>query len=469
MNEDPLALLPELLLALTAVAAVLLGAHLPRHKQWIVRLLAAAAALGALLSAAAAFGPPDQVAFDIVAVDVGLGTARIVVIAALLLVLALSVDGWTGHPREAELVALLLLSSVGTLMMAGADDLLLVIAAYLLASVPLYALAGFAKDAAGTEASLKLYLMGALFGVFLLVGITVLFGVGGATGYPQITLADAPRAAVAVGVVGVFAGLLFKIGGVPGHFWVPDTVQGAPPAVAAFVTTVPKIGALVAAYRLAARPLLDAPVDTPMLIAVLAALSMTLGNLAAFFQNDVRRLLGYSTISQVGYLLMAVAVAERSPQAWPALGFYLAAYAVTNLAAFAVVCELPAARTLTDYRGLISRHRWLAVTLVICLLGLLGTPPTAVFIGKLTVFTATLDGGLGWLVVLAAANTVASLFYYLRWLIPALTPPTTADPAVLDAAGTWARIGAYTAAAASVALGLTAGPVLTLLDRPLLP
>jgi NADH-quinone oxidoreductase subunit N len=145
---------------------------------------------------------------------------------------------------------------------------------------------------------------------------------------------------------------------------------------------------------------------------------MTLGNLAAFFQTSVKRLLAYSTISQVGYLLMAVAVATRSSTAPRSLLFYLAAYAVTNLAAFAVVTELPHARTVASYRGLAARHPGLGAVLVMSLLGLVGTPPTAVFLGKLQVFTAAIDGGYGWLAVLAVANTVASLFYYLRWLAP---------------------------------------------------
>jgi len=126
----------------------------------------------------------------------------------------------------------------------------------------------------------------------------------------------------------------------------------------------------------------------------------------------VKRLLAYSTISQVGYLLMAVAVATRTGIATKALLFYLAAYAITNLGAFAVVAELPDARTLADYRGLARRHPGLAAVLVVCLLGLVGTPPTGVFLGKLEVFTAAIDGRYGWLAGLAAVNTVAILFYY---------------------------------------------------------
>ncbi|WP_255272776.1 proton-conducting transporter transmembrane domain-containing protein [Actinomadura madurae] len=145
-------------------------------------------------------------------------------------------------------------------MVLGASaDLLVVVAAYLLASLPAYALAGFGKDAAGTEAALKYYLMGALLGVLMLGGVTLLSGVGRGTAYPVLRagLAEAPPAAVAAGLVALLAGLLFKAGAVPGHFWVPDVTEGAPPAVAAYVTTVPKIGALAALYRFGAEALPD--------------------------------------------------------------------------------------------------------------------------------------------------------------------------------------------------------------------
>ena len=223
---------------------------------------------------------------------------------------------------------------------------------------------------------------------------------------------------MAVGLVALLAGLAFKAGFVPGHFWVPDAAQGARPGAAALLTTVPKVGGLLAAYRV-----LDGGPERRRGLAAAGGacsprLTMTLGNLAAYGQDDARRLLGWSTVSQAGYLLMAVAVAGRSDLALPSLALYLAAYAVTNLGAFAVCAALPGETRLEDYRGLALRSPALALSLLVLLLGLVGTPPTAVFVGKLTVFAAALDGGLGWLVVVAAVNTVASLFYYLRWIGP---------------------------------------------------
>ncbi len=469
------ALIPELVLVVGAVLGLLLGSWLPRHRQWLVRLMVALACVVGVAATAVAMGSSPQMVFGgSYAVDTATNAGRIIVLAATLLVLCLAIDTVDAHARETEFYVLMLLGALGTIILTGASDLLLLFAGYLLASIPLYALAGFAKDALGTEASLKYYLMGALLGVTMLAGITLLYGAGRSTGYATLaqTLQTAPRAAVAVGLVAVLAGLLFKIGGVPAHFWVPDVTEGASTPVAAFVTTVPKIGGLVALYRLVAEALPAVEVNWPLLLAILAVASMTLGNLAAFFQDNARRLLAYSTISQVGYLLMAVTVATRSEIALPALLFYLAAYAVTNLGAFAVVAELPNAPRLADYRGLARRHPGLAAVLVVCLLGLVGTPPTAVFLGKLEVFSAAIDGGYTWLAVVAVINTVASLFYYLRWIAPAFLQPAPdqeTDTDVLVPAGRWSALGAYTAGAASLALGISGGVVGPLVTGTLLP
>ncbi|TDV57312.1 NADH-quinone oxidoreductase subunit N [Actinophytocola oryzae] len=436
-------LLPEIILAATAVAGLLLGSFLPKDRQWLVRVVAALACVAGLVwTVGGETGPVFAATYT---VDAATDATRVIVLVSVLLVLAMTRIG--GHARETEFVVLLLLAALGAVLLASAGDLLLLAAAYLLASVPLYALTGFAKDAPGTEATLKFYLLGALLGTTMLFGVMLVSGVGTGSDYPTLrhALPDAPTEAVAVGAVAVLAGLLFKAGAVPGHFWVPDVTEGTMPAVGAIVTTIPKIGAVVATYRFVT----TVPLDWSLLVAIIAAATMTLGNLAAFFQQNVRRLLAYSTISQVGYLLMAVAAGH----ALPSLLLYLAAYAVTNLGAFAVVCALPKADTIDDYTGL-ARHRpWLVACLAVCLLGLVGTPPTGVFAGKLTVFTATLDAGLGWLAVVAAVNTVASLFYYLRWLMPTLRART----GTTRVAG---GVTAYVAAPASVAIGLLAGPIL---------
>lgn len=475
MNENPAALLPEIALAAAAVGGLLTGSWLPRRRQGIVVVLAAAACVAALVATAIGLHDDGTTVFGhSFAVDPVTGSVRIVVLAATLVVLCLSAEHSAGHRRQTEFVVLILLSSLGTLMLAGASDLLTLFAGFLLTSVPGYALAGFAKDAAGTEAAMKYYLLGAFAGVIMLTGIALLYGAGHSTGYAALhqALPAGPHTAAAVGTLAILTGLLFKAGAVPAHFWIPDVIDGTPPTVAAFLSTVPKIGALAGIYRLLDVAIPTSAVNWRLLIAVVAAASMTLGNLAAFAQTSVQRLLGYSTISQVGYLLLAVVAAGRSDAAQKGLLYYLGAYAVTNLAAFAVVAELPRARTLADYRGLAGRRPALAAVLTVALLGLVGTPPTSVFVGKLEVFRAAIDSGYSWLAVLAAINTVASLFYYLRWLAPVFArPPAPLVPAAVDVlapAGRWYAIAAYTTGAASLALGPLAGLALPLATGTLL-
>ncbi|MEY9815309.1 NADH-quinone oxidoreductase subunit N [Streptomyces albogriseolus] len=473
MNENLAALVPELALLGTAVIGLLAGSWLPRRRQWIIAVLAAAACAAGLVATGVTMATDrEQTVFaDVFAVDTATGFGRLTVLGALLLIVGMSVETVRGHKRETEYWVLLLLTGAGTLALIGANDLLTLFAAYLLASIPAYALAAYAKDARGTEAALKYYLMGALLGTAMLAGTALLYAAGHATLYRELNSAlPAAYGLVAVGLVGVLAGLLFKAGAAPAHFWVPDVTEGAPTPVAAYVTTLPKIGGLIAGFRLLHQALPGTDVNWPLLLAVIAAVTMTLGNLAAFFQSSVTRLLAYSTISQVGYLLMALAVATRTDLAQKSLLFYLAAYAATNLAAFAVVTELPHARTLDDYRGLARRHPGLAAVLVVCLLGLVGTPPTGVFLGKLEIFSAAVDGGLTWLAALAVANTVASLFYYLRWLAPLFRlAPAEPSARAFAVSGRWSAATAYTAGAASLLLGIAGGAVLPLTTGPLLP
>lgn len=481
MGEDPLGLMPELILLLGSVATLLTGSFVSQDRQWQARAVCVATLAAATGAGALAWGKPDRMLYDgSYALDVATSTARVVVPAAALLVVATAVGRVGGRRRETEFYVLVQLASLGAVVLAGASDLLLLAVAYLLASIPLYALAGWGRDRAGAEAALKLYLLGALLGIVMLAGVSVLYGVGGgSTTYADLTngLPDASTGAVAFGVVALLAGLLFKVGAVPAHFWVPDAVEGATVPAAAFLTTVPKVGGLIATYRVVT-VLPDGVLDWRLLVAVVAAASMTLGNLAAFAQTSPLRLLAYSTISQVGYLLMAVAVADRNDAVLPALLTYLGAYAVTNLGAFAVVAAVPHLDTLRGYGGLGRERPGLAAALAVCLLGLVGIPPTAVFVGKLTVFSATWDGGMAWLVVVAAANTVASLFYYLRWLAPAFgtssaegaetrryvrtgvtatEPPTMVAGAAIDQARVAAALATGVGA---LLLGVAAGPAL---------
>lgn len=471
MGIGPLGLLPEIFTFAGGLAILVLGSFLPQRRLGWTRLAASAVLLGSATAAAVALAGPTQLLYSgtFIADDLTNVTRLIATLASLLVVL-LAGDELRDHPRASEAYVLLLFSTTGVLLLAGANDLLLLAVAFLLASIPLYGLIGLLPGKAAAEATLKTYLMGAMFGILMFLGVVVLYGLAADTSYPGLSakLGQGPPAAVGVAAVLVITGLLFKAGGVPAHFWVPDAAEGSAGFAATFLTTIPKIGAIVALYRFVST--LPDTVDWSLVIAGLATLSMTLGNLAALRQTDPRRLLGYSTVSQVGYLLVPVAVATRTELAVPAMLLYLGGYAVTNIAAFAVVVALPQHRSITDYRGLSRRRPWLAGALLISLLGLLGTPPAAVFVGKLTVSVAAWQGGLAWLVVVLLINTLISLGYYLPWFAAAFTKATPADE-TSDATGSdgnspeshdprrWTSGVALGAAAVSVALGLAAGIV----------
>ena len=275
---------------------------------------------------------------------------------------------------------------------------------------------------------MKYYLFGALMNIGLIYGLVLLYGMNGGT-----LLSDLQGSGGGVlGATGRGAGAgrprlqdrqrARRISGFP------DAYQGTTVPVAAYLSIVPKIAAVLALARLTAalpdRPDLWAP-----LIGVLAAVSMTWGNLAMFRQNDLRRLLGYSTVAQAGYLMIAVAVPPAMPMAMPALLFYFAAYAAANLGAFAVL-GATGRTTIEAHRGLIRRRPALAAAMAVALLSLTGIPPLAGFVGKLAIFVAAVDGGWAWLAVVGLANSALSLFPYLRVMAPmAFGAPEEAEPA----------------------------------------
>ena len=463
IGSDLLALLPEALLFLGGMACLVGGSFTPRTRQWRMRLLAGVAVLGSLVAAVVAWTGADRTAFsETFTVDPSTGAARVIVTAALLLLLVMAGGDLRDHPRESETCSLLLFGGTGALLLAGSTDLALLVVAFLLSSIPLYGLVGIVAQPSSPEAALKTYLFGALFGILLMLGAVLLYALSGRTGYPALLLGldEAPDAAVATGGLLVLAGLLFKAGGVPAHFWVPDATEGASVTAAAFLTTVPKVGAVVAVTRLV--EVLPGELRWATVLGVVAVASMTIGNLAAFGQSDVRRLLGWSTVSQVGYLLAAAAIVGRSDLGRPTLLLFLAGYAVTNVAAFAVAAAEPGRRSLEQWAGAAKARPVLLAALVVALLGLVGTPPTAVFVGKLMTLAATWDAGLAWLALALVVNTVASLFYYLRWIRAALRPSTGGDPPVAAAAGP--ALAALVASTAAVVLGLAAGPVWLLLS-----
>lgn len=448
-------LAPEAVVLAAAVLALLAGSFLPRTRQRLLGPLAVGALLTAAVVGAAQAGAPDTVFSGTFALDGLTALIRVVVPLATAAVLVLGARERRGSPREAETVSLLLLAALGALVLAGASDLLVLAVGTLLTTIPLVGLIGIERSRLAAEAAVKTYLQASLFGILLLGGAAILSGVGGGSDYAGLTTAlpEAPRAAVAIGSVAVTAGLLLEVGAVPAHFWVPDAAQGGSRQVAAFLTTVPKVAALVALLRLVEA--VRGAVGLPLVVAVVAAITMLLGTFAAFRQRDVRRLLGWSTVSQAGFLLLPVAAADA-----PSLAVYLTGYAVANLAAFAVVAALPGRAVLNDWRGAARAHPFLVAVLLVALLAFVGIPPTAVFLGKLATFSAAWSAGFGWLVGVAALASVASLYYCLRWITACFARPPRAAPTATradpPAAAVALVLGAATLAFAA-ALPLLAG------------
>lgn len=463
-------IVPELALIGGGVACLLWALFAPRRLQAGSALLALLALGISGAFAATQTAPGQSLTFHSTwAIDDAAVAAKILVVGATAIVVALSVDWFRTDPRHGEYYTLLLFGALGAVVLASAADLMELILGVLLSSATGYVLAGYhRRDPRSGEAAIKYYLLGALANGGMVLGAVLLFGLAATTLLAGLDAGlpgrDPLVLSVAVGLVAI--GLLFKLGAVPAHAWMPDVADGAPAPAAAFLTSVPKIGALVALGRLVL-VLPEDGVGWRPLVALVAAATMTLGNLAALWQDDVRRLLGWSAVSQSGYALMAVVALGRSPLAVPALLFFLIAYVLGNLAAFGVVVRLRGLRSRDDYAGL-ARHRpWLAAALGLAFLSFVGIPPLAGFVGKLALFAASIEAGYGWLAVLAILNTVVSLFYYLRVLAPAfLASPETARPV----AGRWTASGTALPAAGLVALGLAAEIVIgALAGAALLP
>ncbi len=460
MNMPVGSVVPEIVLVIGAVAVLLFALFAPRRAQaWAALLALTTLAVAAVASVAMLRGTQTLTFFDTYAADDAAVWAKLIVLAVAAVVVLLSVEWFATDARHGEYYTLLLLSTLGAVVLASAADLMAVILGVLLSSATGYVLAAYHRsDARSGEAGIKYYLLGALTNAAMVYGAVLFFGLGATT--TLLGLAQALPSADALALVAAVAlfvlGLAFKLGAVPAHAWVPDVADGAPAPAAAFLTVAPKVGALVALGRLALI-LPEDRVGWRLLVAVLAAATMTLGNLAALWQDDVRRLLGWSAVSQAGYGLMAVVALGRSDMAVSSLLYFLAAYAAANLGAFAVVVELRGRTERASYAGLASAQPVLAFVLVVSFLSLVGVPPLAGFTAKVLLFAVTVDAGYTWLAVLAVANSVVSLAYYLRVLAPSYFEPLAGSVPVL---GRWAKTAAVTCGVAVVALGVLAeGPL----------
>ncbi len=346
---------------------------------------------------------------------------RVFLVSGLLAVLG-SLDHVDRHHsgREGEYYLLVMFSLLGMTLLPGVRDLILLIVCFELMSLPLFVLAAFAKtdDKSGSErfapeAGLKLYLVGVASTAITMFGLSLLYGLSGSTSLEQIAQTPTSPLLIVAGLM-VLSGMAFKVGAVPFHMWVPDTYQGAGTPFVAFLSVAPKLAGFTALAAVFLRALPGtAHSREPVLLAVCAA-SIVLGNLLALVQTNAKRLLGYSGIGHIGFMLLAFASGQAGTQM---LLFYAVAYVVTNMGAFQVVEiieEQTGDTSLAAFNGLARRAPALAFAMLLFLLSLAGIPFVIGFWAKLNVFMVAWQAGLQWLVAVGAVVSVVGLFYYLK-------------------------------------------------------
>ena len=326
--------------------------------------------------------------------------------------------------RRGEAYLLLLASLMGMNLMAASADLVMLYLAIETTSIPLYVLSGFMlADEKSTEAGFKYLLFGALTSTVMLYGFSLLFGFTGTTDIYKLAgmfQSGDLSLAVAFGVLAlILVGLGFKVSIVPFHFWAPDVYEGAPTPVAGFLSTASKAAGFAVLVRLFfvifPDPQLDLARGWAMSIAIISAITMTVGNLLALPQTNIKRLIAFSSISHAGYALIGVVALSQLGAA--SVVFYLAAYIATNLLAFGIVMafsRVTGLEDLKDYSGMSRRSPWLALMMLAAFLSLAGMPPFAGFVAKVFVFAAGIQAGYVWLVIIGILNSIIGVYYYLN-------------------------------------------------------
>lgn len=321
--------------------------------------------------------------------------------------------------NRAEAYLLLVIATLGMCLMAGSSDLVMLYLAIETTSIPLYILAGFFKsDDKSTEAGFKYLLFGALTSAILLYGFSLIFGFTGKTGLYALSQYFTSFNIVAIGITFlVLAGLAFKVALFPFHFWAPDVYEGAPTPVSGFLSTASKAAGFAVIIRLftAVFPVVHA--DWSLLLAILATLTMTIGNLVALTQKNVKRMLAYSSIAHAGYAMLGVVAFTKLGIA--SAVFYLIGYVLTNLLAFGIVSvvgKLTGSDEFPAYSGLSRRNSTLGLASLVAFLSLAGMPPFVGFVAKFFVFSAAIDAGWVWLAIVGIINSIVGLYYYLNVL-----------------------------------------------------
>ncbi|MCU1300094.1 MAG: dehydrogenase subunit [Candidatus Sulfotelmatobacter sp.] len=421
-SADYVRILPEIILSIFGMIVMVLEPLLDEEKsQKVLGWIALAGTLAGLAATWLIAQYPGMAFWNTVQVDGFSVFFHVLVIACAAIVILTSYEYMAVQRiRAGEYYALILFGTVGIALMSSAIELVLIFIALEISSISSYVLAGFRRhEASSAESSLKYFLLGSFATAFFLYGVALMFGATGSTNIDQISktlqAGSIPLLAF-VAVAFMFVGLGFKVAASPFHIWTPDVYEGAPAPIVGFMSTAPKAAAFAVLLRIVF--VVNVP-GSFWLIWISAALSMTLGNVGALVQDNVKRLLAYSSIAHAGYLLVAFAAA-------PALGtsaamFYTAAYAAMNLGAFAVVSHFANAGeryvTLEDYEGLGRSSPLLAATLTIFLLSLIGIPMTGGFFAKFYVFSAAVKANLIWLTIIGVLNSGVGAYYYLRIIV----------------------------------------------------
>ena len=469
LDLRPLA--PALIVAVTALVVLLAQAFTPRGKSAPsapLSLAGLAAALAAVVIIAGGRGRGAVFAGTVAADDFALFFHGLILgIAVLAVLFSPSYLRATGIDRG-EYYALLLFSVVGMLGLVSCLELLSVFVALEIMSVAVYAMAGLHRDRAESrEASMKYFITGAFSSAFFLYGVALLYGTSGSTWLGRIAPALHPSSeGLALGVLGVallLVGFGFKVASVPFHMWVPDVYEGAPTTVTALMSAGVKAAAFGAFLRVFLVPLGSLSGQWRPAVAVLAVVSMVIGNLGALAQTNLKRMLAYSSIAHAGYLLTAVVAAPRV--AAEAVLFYLVAYAAVNLGGFGALAALANREgreplSLDDLAGLAGRRPVLAAALAVFMVSLTGVPVSGGFVGKFYLFNAAVSAGYAGLAVVGVIMSVVSAYYYLRVVVAMyMREPVSAADTWAPVTGS-ASLALVLAAAVVLGLGVYPGPVL---------
>jgi proton-translocating NADH-quinone oxidoreductase chain N len=435
---------PELWLAGLGLLVLVADLFVPAGRKYVVGAIGAGGLVLALIpiSVMLTWEPRTVLAGSYV-VDGFAVFFKILAVVSTALVILAAMDGIRTR-FEGEFYVLLVFTALGTILMAASTDLILLALSIEFVSLSSYVLAGFLKaNPKSNEAGLKYFLYGAAASATMFFGFSILYGLTGTTSLYDLParLRGAPLPAVYLALAFMLAGFGFKTSIVPFHQWTPDVYEGAPTPVAAFLSVGSKAAGFAVLVRVFLVAVDPARVDWRLLMAVLAAISMTLGNLLALPQHNIKRMLAYSSISHAGFILIALA-AFRGDFGVPGLLIYLFGYLFTQLGAFFVAVLIGVqlgSDEIADYAGLSRRAPVSALLMAVFMLSLTGLPPTAVFIGKFYVLAAAIDNGLLWLAVVGILNSVISLYYYVgviraMYVMPAATERAVPEPAALQVA-----------------------------------